>query len=81
MNGDDHLYIYLFQREYEIENESSSLDVSTNTDTDKLIDALLARDLRRAVCSKPGKLSKGQKLELQFFHITVRSRIRVHLFF
>ena len=77
MNGDDHLYIYLFQREYEIENERSALDVSTsNTDTDTLIDALLARDLRRAVCSKPGKLSKGQKLELEFFHKTQKHKLR-----
>ena len=61
------MYIYLFQREYEIENERSALDVSTsNTDTDTLIDALLARDLRRAVCSKPGKFSKRKKLELKF---------------
>ena len=65
-----HASIFLLQREYEKENPSASFEVPTSVEEtyiDRQIDAVLATDWKKTLCTKPGEFCNLSNVEFTSF--------------
>ena len=65
-----HASIFLLQREYEKENPSASFEVPTSVEEtyiDSQIDAVLATDWKKTLCTKPGEFCNLSNVEFTSF--------------